>query len=199
MSLSAVLLAGGRSSRMGVDKATIVFDQQPLWEHQLDTLRNLQPDKMFVSAQVDPGWRPAAVEFVCDLQPALGPLSGIAATFLRARTDHLLVLAIDMPFMTHDYLRGLRERMNAGYGVVPIIEHRAEPLAAIYPKESAADFVTALSGNDFSLQSLLRKLMDTNKLQPIMVSKNEEPLFRNLNEPGDLPCRIVRDQLGKIL
>ena len=194
MSLSAVLLAGGKSSRMGADKPTLLFDQHPLWEHQLDTLRNLQPERIFVSAQVDPVWRPTDLDFVGDVQPAHGPMGGIAATLSRTQTDHLLVLAIDMPFMTHDYLSGLSQRVSPGYGVVPIMDHRAEPLAAIYPRESAADFVAALSGSDLSLQSLLRKLIDTTQLRPIVVSKNEEQLFRNLNEPGDLPRRIVLDQ-----
>ena len=185
MSLSAVLLAGGKSSRMGADKATVPFQNRPLWQHQLETLRNLKPDKIFVSAQTDPAWRPTDTDFVGDEQPACGPLGGIAATISRIQTDHLLVLAIDMPFMTHDYLRGLSQRAMPGCGAVPIIADRAEPLAAFYPKESGADFVTALSGNDFSLQTLLCKLMDTNKVQPISVSKDEAPLFRNLNQPDD--------------
>ena len=44
----------------------------------------------------------------------------------------------------------------------------------------------ALSGNDFSLQSVVAKLIAAGKLQPIQVSEEEKALFRNLNEPGDL-------------
>jgi len=186
MSLSAVLLAGGKSSRMGVDKATLLFRRRPLWRHQLETLGNLKPDRIFVSAQVDPAWRPADVEFVADVQPSRGPLSGIAAALSRTRNAHLIVLAIDMPFMTHDYLGALRQRVSPGCGVVPIIEDRAEPLAAIYPQELAAHFVDAMCGNDFSLQSLLRKLMNARKVRRVTVSENEKHFFRNLNQPGDL-------------
>src|SRR5437588_618935 len=84
---------------------------------ELDLLRKLEPGKIFVSARTDPAWRAMDVEFVPDAQRSRGPLSGIAATLARATTDHLLVLGIDMPFMSADYLRELSERSRPGCGV----------------------------------------------------------------------------------
>lgn len=186
MNISAVLLAGGESRRMGQDKATLPFRGKSLWQIQLDLLRKLQPAQILVSARTDPDWRPPEVEFVADEQPGRGPLSGIATTLSRITTGHLLALAIDMPFMTANYLRSLCERVESNHGVLPVIGNRAEPLAAIYPRDAYVDFVDALSGRDFSLQSLARKLITSRKLLPIHVSKEEEQLFRNLNEPRDL-------------
>jgi molybdopterin-guanine dinucleotide biosynthesis protein A len=186
MKISAVLLAGGKSRRMGEDKATIVFRNAPLWQNQLQILRRLSPKEIFISAPSDPAWRPADIEFVPDDQPSRGPLSGIAASLSRVTTNHLLALAIDMPFMTEDYLQGLSEKIEPGRGIVPLIENRAEPLAAIYPREAQDDVVGALSGKDFSLQSLICKLIATDKLVAVEVSTEERALFRNLNEPQDL-------------
>jgi molybdopterin-guanine dinucleotide biosynthesis protein A len=123
---------------------------------------------------------------VPDDQPSRGPLSGIAAALARTTADHLLALAIDMPFMTESYLRSFCEKIERGVGVVPLIENRAEPLAAIYPREAYDEVVGALSGSDFSLQSLVGKLITAGKLQPIQVSEKEKAFFRNLNEPRDL-------------
>jgi molybdopterin-guanine dinucleotide biosynthesis protein A len=186
MKISAVLLAGGKSRRMGQDKSTIVFRNALLWRNQLDLLRKLQLQELFISAQFDPPWRPGDIEFVPDDQPSRGPLSGIAAALLRISGGHLLALAIDMPFMTESYLRSLCEKIGPNAGVVPFIEDRAEPLAAIYPREARDDIFEALSGSDFSLQSLVGKLVAGGKLQPIQVSEREKAFFRNLNEPGDL-------------
>jgi molybdenum cofactor guanylyltransferase len=186
MKISAVLLAGGKSRRMGQDKAAILFRNAPLWQIQLDLLRKLQLQEIFVSAQFDPPWRPADVEFVPDDQPSRGPLSGIAAALSRVNGGHLLALAIDVPFMTESYLRSLCERVQRGLGVVPVIENRAEPLAAIYPRDAYDAVVGALAGSDFSLQTFVGKLVATGKLQAIQVSEEEKALFRNLNEPGDV-------------
>src|SRR5712691_10782146 len=64
MKLSAVLLAGGESRRMGKDKATALFQGKPLWQIQIDLLRKLEPAEIFVSARTDQSWRPADVQFV---------------------------------------------------------------------------------------------------------------------------------------
>ena len=185
MNISAVLLAGGESRRMGQDKATLVFHGKSLWEIQLGLLRKLKPKEIFLSARSDPVWRPADVHFVPDRAPSRGPLSGLAATLPRIRTDHLLALAIDMPLMTEDFLRSLSDVIKPSCGVIPMIGDRAEPLAAIYPKDADSDVIAALFGPDFSLQSLAKKLIAAGKLRLVSVSKNEENYFRNLNKPGD--------------
>jgi molybdenum cofactor guanylyltransferase len=186
MTISAVLLAGGKSRRMGRDKASITFRSKPLWKNQLELLRRLEFKEIVVSARSDPPWRPADVEFVPDKQPSRGPLSGIAAALSRTKSDYLFALAIDTPFMTEAYLRSLCARIGNGRGVVPMIEDRAEPLVAIYPRDAEREFASALSGNDFSLQPLVRTLIEAGKLRPIKVSTKERALFRNLNEPQDV-------------
>jgi molybdopterin-guanine dinucleotide biosynthesis protein A len=185
MTISAVLLAGGKSRRMGQDKATMLSRGVPLWKIQLELLRRLKLGKILVSAASDPSWRPVDVDFVSDKQPSRGPLSGIAATLSRIKSGHLLALAIDTPFMSDAYLRGLCLRIENGRGVIPMIENRAEPLVAIYPSDAEVEFTSVLSGNDFSLQPIVRKLITLGKLQPIQVSTEERALFRNLNEPQD--------------
>lgn len=186
MNLSAVLLAGGESRRMGKNKATLLFHGEPLWQHQLKLLRKLQPVEIFVSARTDPAWRPNDVDLVLDATPSHGPLSGLAAALARIRSNHLLALAIDMPFMTADYLQSLGKQIRSGCGVVPKIGHRAEPLAAIYPTEAMVDIRAALRGPDFSLQSLVQQLIGNGKLRPIRVGKSEQPCFANLNDSKDL-------------
>ena len=186
MNISAVLLAGGESRRMGKDKATLLFHDKPLWQIQLDLLRKLEPADIFVSARTDPIWRPADVEFIGDDPPSRGPLSGLAASLAQMRTKHLLALAIDMPFMTQKYLEFLCDQIEPGRGVLPKIDNRAEPLAAIYPEEVDVDLRRALSGIDFSLQTLTSQLVEAGKLRAVAVSDEAREFFVNLNEPADM-------------
>jgi len=91
-----------------------------------------------------------------------------------------------MPFMTEKYLRFLCSQIEPGRGVLPKIDDRAEPLAAIYPQEAAAEIGAALSGADFSLQTLTNYLVAAGKLQVMPVTSQERKLFLNLNESADL-------------
>jgi molybdenum cofactor guanylyltransferase len=186
LSLSAALLVGGESRRIGRDKATLVFRGKPLWQIQLQTLRNLNPAEIFVSARTDPKWRPNDVILVADVPPSRGPLSGLAASLERMNTTHLLALAIDMPWMSQGYLKFLCAQIKPGCGVVPKIADRAEPLAAIYPREAATEITDALTGADFSLQSLVRALVRAGKLRELSVAEEQKQLFRNINELADV-------------
>jgi molybdopterin-guanine dinucleotide biosynthesis protein A len=189
-----VLLAGGESRRMGRDKATILFRGRPLWQIQLDSLRKLRPSALLVSARGDPTWRPNDVRFIADAPPSRGPLSGLTAALEQTQTNHLLVLAIDMPFMTAEYLCSLCDQIEPGRGVLPTIGDRAEALAAIYPREAHVDLAAALRGRDFSLQTITRHLVSAGTLRAIAVAQSQEKLFRNINQGADLKiatdCRV---------
>lgn len=184
--IGAVLLVGGESRRMGKDKATLLFQGKPLWQIQLELLRKLAPTEIFVSARTDPVWRPTDMQFVADAPPSRGPLSGLAASLAQMRTKHLLALAIDMPFITEKYLTFVCNQIEPRRGVIAKIDDRFEPLAAIYPQEALVNIQSALSGKDFSLQTVTDRLVEAGKLKVILVPEREKKLFLNVNELADL-------------
>ena len=186
MTITAVLLAGGKSRRMGRDKATIEWRGRPLWQWQIEKLRVLRAEKIFLSTQSDVPWRPADVEIVLDTPPSRGPLSGLAAALVATETNHLLSLAVDMPFMTTEHLRHLCGLAADGMGVIPMIDRRAEPLSAIYPKEARAMFVEALQRNNLSLQPIVASLVASNMLQVMPVSGPTREFYKSINAPRDL-------------
>ncbi len=184
MTFAALLLAGGESRRMGRDKATMEFDGRPLWERQLEVLRRLRSEKIFVSARTSPAWLPDDVALLLDDEPSRGPMSGLAKALAAIGTTHLIVLAVDMPFMTAGEFERLLELATESCGVVPLIGDRAEPLAAIYPATAAADFQGALAGSDRSLQPIVRRLAEVGKVKLWTVA--DASLYRSVNERGDL-------------
>lgn len=186
MSIGAVLLAGGESRRMGRDKATLVWRGRPLWEWQLEKLRSLAPEKISLSVRSDVPWRPADVGLIVDLPPSRGPLSGLVAALAAVETDHLLALAVDMPFMTIEHLRVLCISAKNGVGVMPMIDGTAEPLCAIYPKEARTTVEQALDGKDFSLQAVVKKLIALNVMREIPMAGPVCQLYQSINEPQDL-------------
>lgn len=171
---------------MGRDKAAVVFRDEPLWRRQLRVLRDLGPEKVFVSARTESAWLPDNTELLLDEPPSRGPLSGLTKAIEQMETSHLVVLAVDMPFVTREQLHHLCSLAIQGCGVVPMIGARAEPLAAVYPKESALDFAAALASSDFSLQALVRKLEAAGKVRMVQVLAQDEKLYRSLNSPWEL-------------
>ena|SRR5437870_6262508 len=186
MAVTAVLLAGGESRRMGRDKATLVWRGRPLWEWQIEKLRKLCPKKILVSAKSDLPWRPADVDPVLDVTPSRGPLSGLAAALACTESEYLLALAVDMPFMTVSQLRNLCELATSGTGVIPVIDGRPEPIAAVYPREAREKFLEALHSTDFSLQPIVEKLIAVGMLGAAPISGPARDLYKSINEPGDL-------------
>lgn len=186
MTLTAVLFVGGLSRRMGVDKATLEIAGKPLWAKQINLLRELQPQAIWVSARARPAWCPAEIEVVIDTPPSRGPLSGLAAALQRLQTTHLLALAIDLPRMTVDELRTLFALAQPGCGVMPTNGDYFEPLCAIYPVEATAVAIDARAGRDVSLQKFSQTLLSLNRVRTHALSEIEKSLFLNANSPNDL-------------
>ena len=187
MTLTAVLLVGGLSQRMGRDKATLVIQGEQLWEKQIKLLHELSPQALWISARERPLWCHSHFETVTDQSPSRGPLSGLTASLDRLQTSHLLVLAIDLPRMTAEQLRKLWTLARPGCGVIPVNGENFEPLCAIYPVEAAAAARTALAGGDLSLQRLAQTLIRENRAIAHPLSQAEKEFFHNVNTPTDLP------------
>jgi molybdenum cofactor guanylyltransferase len=185
MTLTAVLLVGGNSRRMGVDKATLIVNGKPLWARQLEILRQLPFEKIFVSARARPPWCPSDVEAVLDEPPSRGPLSGIAAALGKLSTTHLLALAIDLPRMTSGQLEKLWKQVHPGVGVIPKNENYFEPLCAIYPAEALASAETLLMGENVAMHGLAQKLVDEKLALVYRVEKSEQKFYHNMNSPLD--------------
>lgn len=187
---AAALLAGGRSTRMGRDKAGLEIDGQPLWRIQLDKLRALHPAELYISGRPDGPYAGEGTEIVCDALPGgLGPLAGLAAVLERAQSPRLLILAIDLPRMTTAWLHQLLEKTRPDRGCVPERGGGFEPLAALYPRTALPFIQSQLVEADRSLHACLHRLRAANLLETFPISAVDEPLFQNWNTPADVDRR----------
>ncbi len=184
---TAVLLAGGKSARMGRDKAGVLIDSQPLWQRQLATLRAIHPHELFISGKPDGPYADTGVEILADNFPGLGPLAGLEAALRRASHPLVLVLAIDLPAMTADFLsRIVRHTAASATGCVPRDDHWFEPLAAVYPRACLPLAEACLRDADRSMQRFVRLAVEQGFMRVRELADSELALFKNLNEPGDL-------------
>ena len=183
---SAVLLAGGRSTRMGRDKAALIIEGQPLWQRQLATLRATGASELFISGRPDGPYAESGVTVIEDLTPDTGPLAALEAVLPRITNPHALVLAIDLPAMRADFLIALvKTARGKDCSVVPEFGGRFEPLAAVYAPSLLPLVRECLRGPDHSMQNLLRKAGQGGLVIPHPVHAEDLSRFQNLNTPKD--------------
>jgi molybdopterin-guanine dinucleotide biosynthesis protein A len=97
----------------------------------------------------------------------------------------LVVLAIDLPDMTADFLRSLLAQCEKDRGIVPSSRERFEPLAAVYPFSCASLAADALRRGEFSMQDFVQRALDQRYVQRREILPNEKRFFHNLNTPKD--------------
>lgn len=158
MSKTAIILAGGRSSRMGEDKALMRFGGQPLLERVLDVLRPTFEDLILVTNQPEQHLDLAGVRIVTDVEPGQGPLGGIYAGLLAARGRHALVVGCDMPFLNPLLLDFLWSLRSWGDVVVPLTEQALSPICAIYDRQVLSAIASALAAGERKVMGLYPRL-----------------------------------------
>ena len=191
MNFSAIILAGGKSSRMGRDKAWLEVGGKTLLERQIELARVVGAKEVFVSGRVGMDYAACDCVVLTDHFQNAGPLAGIERGLSATTTPLLLVLAVDMPRLEVGFLRKLITASADGCGVIPQLNEHIEPLVAIYPKAAlrqAADLLSrAQIGNrtpgptDFARDCVREKLA---RLVPVAAA--EAHYFTNLNAPEDL-------------
>lgn len=187
-SISAGILAGGRSSRMGRDKAFLPSpsDGATLIARQAALLRSLGIDDLLISGRVDVDYGLPEARVVFDMVPDAGPLAGLAAVLNAARHPWVLVIAVDLPHLTSAYLQKILTASHGTQGVVPHGPNGYEPLVALYPKSLLVEIESALAAGRRSLQPLLQAAVANGKLQAIPIEADEQTLFTNWNTPTDV-------------
>ena len=162
----------------------IEVDGVPMWRRQVDLVQRLGAKEIILSAGSD--WSPAGGpwKIVADKVAGFGPLGGLQAALAAMSTDRLLVLAVDMPAMSEEFLGRLAG--DPGPGVVPEMDGYFQGLAAIYPRSITALVDEALQGEDRSVQAFISRAVAAGLVSALPVTGIDKALFRNVNRPEDL-------------
>jgi molybdenum cofactor guanylyltransferase len=181
---AAVLLAGGRSSRMRTNKAFIKYQGIPMWRFQIDKLVKLDPEQLFLSVQQGAEFPSGPWSFVHDRSTELGPLGGLEAALRQTHSEFLLTLAVDMPRMTVNYLSDLLEQSGSA-GTVPLLDGFYCGAAAVYPVRILPLVEEILVGKDRSFQRLIGEAVKIGMLKAKEIPASQATLFANWNSPED--------------
>ena len=167
---TAIILAGGKSSRMGEDKGLMHFKDQMLVEYVIGAAKKITGNIIIVTA--NPSYQQFGCPCVPDEYSDKGPLGGIFTGLMHSSTKKNLLLGCDMPFLSERLLSELTGA--AGEEDVLLTEHQgmAEPLCSVYDKQCTAHIRLLLEQNQLKITDALAGLKTR------MISFDREVWFR---------------------
>ncbi len=154
--MTAIILAGGKSSRMGYDKAFIKVGGTVLIKRQLKLLKSFFKEIIIVT-NTPHKYRLRGVKVIKDIIPGQGPLGGIYSGLVASSSTYNFVVACDMPFINLQlikYMVSLKDNFDT---VVPRIKNGYEPLFAIYAKNCIPIIENALKENKLNVSTVFQK------------------------------------------
>jgi len=178
-----VVLAGGSSSRMGFDKASIDIGGVTLIERAVSALAEVVDIVVVAGGSVAPD----GVEVIQDVHPGRGPLSGLDAAYEIANGRSIFLLGVDMPFVDATAIRKIiGSEIDAGGARLPIADGRVQPLCALYGFDLGRLVRRHIESDDPSMARLVGSIGD------VAYIDMDDGLFDNVNTESDLAAALKR-------
>ena len=184
--LTGFVLAGGKSTRMGQDKAAVTLNGRTLLEHALAALREVCQDVAILGKHELYGALGPVYE---DIFPGCGPLSGIHAALTNSQTKFNLIIAVDTPFLAPAFLSYMAERAIASEAIIttPEINDYTQPLCTVYSRDFLPIAEQALRSGNYKIVPLFPSgktlVIKESELRQFAFAAD---MFENLNTPDDL-------------
>jgi molybdopterin-guanine dinucleotide biosynthesis protein A len=195
LSNTAIILAGGSSTRLGQDKALLRLGRKPLVKHVLDSVRSLVDETILVvsSPAQETDYRKYALpdtRIVVDKRDMRTPLVGAFTGFESANGEYSLVLACDVPFVSQDILSLLLDLSLNKNAVIPRWPNgHIEPLQAVYRTKAAKVASNdALDEGKLDMQAMVDRLQGIRYVSTLVLMQLDPELrtFFNVNTLMDL-------------
>ncbi len=183
--VTGVILAGGRSSRMGRDKSLLPYNDRPLIETIYNSLSGLFNDIVVVTDRPhEYGFLPCPK--IPDILPGQGSLAGVHAGLTWSRDERIFVAACDMPHLDRELIRWLSGVSSAAPALVPESDGGIEPLHAFYTKAALPAIEAALTSARPKIIDLLAQI-GAQIVPAAEVARHSQGFrsFMNLNTPED--------------
>lgn len=187
MTLSAAVLTGGRSSRMGTDKALLEINGVSLLDRIIRVLKEISSDVMIVGDR--PAYSGRGARVIADRYEDAGSLGGIATAIGAANEAFTLVVACDMPFLSVSLLRDMAGVPRTYDALVPMTPQRKEgrsgitsyqPLHAIYSRSCLPHIEAAIDRGDYRIVGFFDQV-DVRCLDENWVCQRDRKLLSFIN------------------
>lgn len=181
--VTAIVLSGGKSTRMQREKGLVHFQGKRMVDHVLETVQQLTRNVILVANHND--YNCLGVPVMPDIFAGAGPIGGLYTGLTNSKSQKNLVLACDTPFVSVDFLSSLLKECGQEDVLVPVHGGMREPLCAVYDQRCVPELKRRIESGALKMMELLDALafreikVDTDRW-------NTKELFANINTPGDL-------------
>ncbi|WP_103069451.1 molybdenum cofactor guanylyltransferase [Aquimarina sediminis] len=179
--ITGIILAGGKSSRMGKEKGLLLLNNKPFIQYSIEALQPLVNQIIIVSSNTD--YDVFGIKRVEDIIPDSGPVAGLHAGLTHSKTENNLVVSCDAPLLTTTLLEKLLHYKKEDNDIVQFeAEGKTIPLTALYKKRCSHKCLELL----LLEERRLRKLVSALQTKTISLLKKEYALVANINTIEDL-------------
>ena len=161
--MNGIILAGGKNSRISLNKAFIRMGQHTIIENTVDLFKEMFDETIIVTNEFET-YQHLGVKLVTDIISGAGPLGGIYSGLTFSSSNYNFVVACDMPFINFliiEYLQKYTKSNNYDV-IVPVYNSMIEPLFAIYSKQCIKHIKINLNQNYFKIQDFFYKIIVKN-------------------------------------
>jgi molybdenum cofactor guanylyltransferase len=182
---TGIILAGGKSLRMGIEKGLADFQGKPLILWAVSVMKDLCAEILISSNSSL--YEHLGFKVIPDIYPDSGPMGGIFSCLNESKNRVNLVLSCDMPFIKPDIFSFLARQIGDEWICIPWYkDDHFEPLCGIYLKDSLPDIQTFIEAKNYKLPELFSKT----KFRAVSINEIYPPLpehyFMNINSLYDL-------------
>lgn len=178
MNLSAGILAGGRSTRMGQNKALLKYNDRrfiDIISKELGTF-----DEVLISAAAKGVYEDTGLKIVIDVNKDIGPIEGIYEILLNASNEYVFICAADMPFIKADLVSYMAEFISSDYDCYCIVDdEHIHPLCAIYSRKMLPVIKKLIEGGNYRLMNILNGVRT--KYIKLSSSCFDKKIVKNIN------------------
>jgi molybdopterin-guanine dinucleotide biosynthesis protein A len=187
--MTSIILAGGKSSRLGRNKALQVIDGRSLIQWVVDGLSIFSTEIIIVTASGEtiPCYSTVEIKTVADIYPEKGPLVGIYSGLISSSSSRAVAVGCDTPFLSVSLLRYMTQIHSVYDVVVPRIKNKLEPLCAVYSENCSNPIQRLLEQDELRIDRLFTMIKvkyieedEVNRYDPEHLS------FFNINSQADL-------------
>jgi molybdenum cofactor guanylyltransferase len=175
--ISGAIMAGGKSSRLGVNKAFLKLHDRPVIELVLEQMSALvSPVRLIANSPSE--FAHLNIPAVPDIRPGCGPLSGIHAALSLSQTEYVLVVSCDLPLLTPQILRALL-KSYPGYDITLYKHALFEPLCAVYRRTCLPALEELMDHQEYRIIDLFPTLSVN------VIRTDHKEVFQSINTPED--------------